>query len=115
MRREGARVTRDGLLALRKDPHMMHQANLRIEGSGAAAKSLAIRWLEAVLGQVRSLCVRLWPSCDRLLGEGLRPVATYATTYIVYSTQSSTAHTLTQTRPLHTQHTGLHSRQLAHH
>jgi hypothetical protein len=37
MKREAARVVRDGLLALRHDPYMMHQANLRIEADGCAA------------------------------------------------------------------------------
>jgi hypothetical protein len=38
MKREAARVVRDGLLALRHDPYMMHQANLNVEaGSKCAA------------------------------------------------------------------------------
>ncbi len=31
VKREAARVARDGLLSLRKDPYMMHQANLMID------------------------------------------------------------------------------------
>jgi hypothetical protein len=42
MKREAARVVREGLLKLRKDPHMMHQANLAmIDGV-----SLLMRWTQ---------------------------------------------------------------------
>ncbi|KIZ05734.1 hypothetical protein MNEG_2222 [Monoraphidium neglectum] len=45
MKREAARVVREGLLKLRKDPHMMHQANLAmIDGV-----SLLMRWTQNVV------------------------------------------------------------------
>ena len=37
MRREAARVVRDGLLALRHDPYMMHQGNMHVEAASGCA------------------------------------------------------------------------------
>lgn len=56
VKREAVRVTREGLLALRHDPYMMHQANMRIEADGY---SLVSRWLTAVLSEFHSLVS--WP------------------------------------------------------
>ena len=65
--REAARVVRSGLLALRLDPHMMHQANLRLEGNGSGARSLVTRWLDAVLGQF--FAIAAWPVRSLRLDE----------------------------------------------
>lgn len=57
LQREATRVVREGLLLLNKNPHMMHQANLGIlDGSG---KSLAMRWVEAVLAEFKKFVT--WP------------------------------------------------------
>lgn len=65
MDREASRVFRDGLLALRRDPHMFHQANL----ATVSGKSLLMRWVEAVLGT--HTLYMTWPietlTSDRLL------------------------------------------------
>lgn len=58
MQKEGSRVAREGLLSLRADSHMFHQANMRVEGSGGAG-SLLMLWAEAALDQFSS--VVSWP------------------------------------------------------
>ncbi|KIZ03274.1 hypothetical protein MNEG_4680 [Monoraphidium neglectum] len=56
--KEAERVLTDGLLSLRHDGHMFHQANMRVAGSGGAG-SLLMMWTETVLA--RLLAVVDWP------------------------------------------------------
>jgi hypothetical protein len=56
--REAARVVRDGLLKLRHDPYMFHQANFALL-DGAAGRSLIMRWVEAVVDEFERLLS--WP------------------------------------------------------
>ncbi|KAI8465295.1 MAG: hypothetical protein J3K34DRAFT_461466 [Monoraphidium minutum] len=60
--REAARVL-GNILALRKDPHMMHQANLRVEGGSTTdftvGSSLLMRWVERVLSRLTGWVT--WP------------------------------------------------------
>ncbi|KAI8469258.1 MAG: hypothetical protein J3K34DRAFT_522256 [Monoraphidium minutum] len=58
LKAEADRVLKDGLLALRMDGHMFHQANMRVLGSGGPG-SLLMMWTEAVLA--RLISVVSWP------------------------------------------------------
>lgn len=57
LKREAARVVRDALLPLRKDPHMMHQANMAVDAT--TGMSLITSWLKAVLTELHSMVS--WP------------------------------------------------------
>lgn len=56
--READRVVREGLLSLRYDGFMFHQANMRVSGSGGRG-SLLMMWTDAVLYQLTSVVD--WP------------------------------------------------------
>jgi len=58
LRSEATRVVRDALLPLRADPHMFHQANLRVLGSGGGG-SLVMMWVEAVTNALAAIVE--WP------------------------------------------------------